>query len=173
LYGAVFILTKSSVLIVSESCTTTFQNNTAIDYGGVFYIVTEEFLMQIKTFSEFLTNTRHGTEFKSMTNCFIQVERIRSKKMLTFTGNSAGKGGDVIFGGLVALGWDESIMMNCWDSFQNVSDLANQSTASLISSAPSRVCLCQDSQKDCLIVADPKTHTIYPGETITIPSKAF
>ena len=109
LYGAVFILTKSSVLIVSESCTTTFQTNTAIDYGGVFYIVTEEFLIQSKTFSEVLTNTsRHGTEFKSMTNCFIQVERIRSRKMLTFTGNSAGKGGDVIFGGLVALGWDKT-----------------------------------------------------------------
>ena len=44
-----------------------------------------------------------------------------------------------------------------------------QSTASLIT-APSRVCLCQDSQKDCLIVVDPKTHTIYPGETITIPA---
>ena len=170
LYGAVFILTKSSVLIVSESCTTTFQNNTAIDYGGVFYIVTEEFLIQSKTFSEVLTNTRHGTEFKSMTNCFIQVEGKRSRRMLTFTSNSAGKGGDVIFGGLVALGWDKSIMMNCWDSFQNMSDLAKQSTASLISSAPSRVCLCQDSQKDCLIVADPKTHTIYSGETITIPA---
>ena len=51
-----------------------------------------------------------------------------------------------------------------------MSDLSKQNGTSVISSAPSRVCLCQDSQHDCLIVADPTTHTIYPGETLVIPA---
>ena len=90
------------------------------------------------------------------------------KKRLKFSGNRAGKGGDIVFGGLVALGWDGNV--NCLDSFKNMSDLSEQSGTSVISSVPSRVCLCQDSQPECLMVADPMTHTIYPGETITIPA---
>ena len=49
--------------------------------------------------------------------------------------------------------------------------MSQQSGLSLISSAPSRVCLCNETgQPDCLTVADPTTRVIYPGQTITIPA---
>ena len=69
----------------------------------------------------------------------------------------------------MALGYDGD--WNCLLRFKNISDMSQQSGLSLISSAPSRVCLCNDSgQPDCLTVADPTTHVIYPGKTITIPA---
>ena len=92
----------------------------------------------------------------------------RSKHKLTFTNNTAGKGGDVVYGGLVALGYDGD--WNCLLGFKNISDMSQQNSLSVITSAPSRVCLCYDAQPDCLTVADPTTLTIYPGETITIPA---
>ena len=163
LYGAAFVLVQSSVVIFSES---TFQNNSAIDYGGVFYIITEEFFTRSKSLFDIRTQAHVGSETKSTTNCFLRVEGVRSKVILHFTGNTAGKGGDVLFGGLVALGWDGDV--NCLDSFKSISDFSGQNEASVISSAPSRVCLCRDLQKACLIVADPTTHIIYPGETLVI-----
>ena len=104
----------------------------------------------------------------SSTECFIHIESDIQEKRLIFAGNRADKGGDVLFGGLVALGWDGNT--NCLDSFKHVSDLSEQSGTSVISSAPSRVCLCWDSQPECLMVADPTTHSIYPGETLVIPA---
>ena len=166
LYGAVFVLVQSSVMIFSESCNATFQNNSAIDYGGVFYIITEEFFARSKTLYDIRTRAHVGSETKSTTNCFFQIEGVWSNKILNFVGNTAGKGGDVLFGGLVALGWDGDV--NCLDSFKSISDFSGQNEASVISSAPSCVCLCRELQKDCLIVADPTTHTIYPGETLVI-----
>ena len=60
---------------------------------------------------------------------------------------------------------------NCLLSFKNISDMSQQSGLSLISSAPSRVCLCNEAgQPDCLTVADPTTRVMYPGQTITIPT---
>ena len=68
----------------------------------------------------------------------------------------------------MALGYDGD--WNCLLSFKNISDMSQQSGLSLISSAPSRVCLCNETgQPDCLTVADPKTRMIYPGQTITMP----
>ena len=168
LYGGVFVLTQSSKLLFSEFSYVTFQNNSAVDYGGVFYISTKEFFIRSKSLSDIKARTQFGSETKTTTNCFFQVEGERSKITLPFAGNTAGKGGDVLFGGLVALGWDGSV--SCLDSFKNISDFSAQNATSVISSAPSRVCLCRDSQKDCLIVADLVTHTIYPGETLVIPA---
>ena len=161
LLGAVFLLTGSSKLSVSESCVATFHNNSAIDYGGVFYIITEE------TPTSSITLTDENS-IVSVTNCFFHVENRSLDTRLYFSGNTAGKGGDVLFGGQVALGWDGDV--NCLESFKKTSDLSRQGGTSVISSAPSRVCLCQDSQHDCLILADPTTHTIYPGETLAIPA---
>ena len=69
----------------------------------------------------------------------------------------------------MALGYDGD--WNCLPSFKNISDMSQQSGLSLISSAPSRVCLCNETgQPDCLTVADPSTRAIYPGQRISIPA---
>ena len=121
-----------------------FQNNHGVNQGG-------------------------GSLIISRTECFVHVEGSRSHARLTFINNTAGKGGGVLYGGLVALGYDGD--WNCLLSFKNISDISQQSGLSLISSAPSRVCLCNDtSQPDCLTVADPTTLVMYPGQTITIPA---
>ena len=104
----------------------------------------------------------------SGTECFICVEGDRLKSRLTFTNNTAGKGGDVVYGGLVALGYDG--FWNCLLSFKNISDMSQQNGLAAISSAPSHVCLRHDTQPDCLTVADPTPHIIYPGQTITLPA---
>ena len=167
LYGAVFVFIKSSSIILSESCNATFQNNSAVDYGGVFYIIPEEVPIMSKTSLDIQVGAENRYEFSFITNCFIHVKGARSRTMLTFSGNTAGKGGDVAFGGSVASGWEGDV--NCLDSFKNISDLESQNTTSVISSAPSRVCLCYVSEKDCSIVADPMVHAVYPGETLLIP----
>ena len=99
----------------------------------------------------------------------MHVEGSRSHARFTFINNTAGKGGDVLYGGLVALGYDGD--WNCLFSFKKISNMSRQNGLSLISSTPSRVCLCNETgQPDCLTVADPTTHNIYPGHTITIPA---
>ena len=103
----------------------------------------------------------------SKTQCFVHVEGSRSYPRLTFINNTAGKGGDILYGGLAALGYDGD--WNCLLSLKNISVMSQQSGLSLISSAPSRVCLCTETgQPDCLTVANPTTWEMYPGQTITV-----
>ena len=178
--GTILISSKNSRLITTDYSNIDFQNNHAINYGGVFYITTEElyetsmFLQDIIQFSQrndFYTHDQEvdGSLIISRTECFVRVEGSRSHARLTFINNTAGKGGDVLYGGLVALGYDGD--WNCLHSFKNISDMSQQSGLSLISSAPSRVCLCNETgQPDCLTVADPTTRVMYPGQTITIPA---
>ena len=58
--------------------------------------------------------------------------------------------------------------LNCLDSFKSISNIS-QNGLSLISSDPSRVCLCNGTgQPDCLVLVDPTPRTVYPGQTINI-----
>ena len=167
--GVVLILAKNSLLILTDYSNIQFQNNHAINYGGVFYVTTEELYERRLSLNDIILYLDKGTLFASKTECFMRVEGSRSYPRLTFINNTAGKGGDVLYGGLVALGYDGD--WNCLLSFKNISDMSQQSGLSLISSAPSRVCLCNETDlPDCLTVADPTTCVIYPGQTITIPA---
>ena len=177
--GTVLISAKNSLLIPIDYSNIDFQNNHAINYGGVFYITTEESYqtsMSLQDIIQFSQRNNFNTQVEvdgsliiSRTECFVGVEGSRSHARLTFINNTAGKGGDVLYGGLVALGYDGD--WNCLHSFKNISDISQQSGLSLISSAPSRVCLCNETgQPDCLTVADPTTRVMYPGQTITIPA---
>ena len=51
-------------------------------------------------------NPEGSTLIISRTECFVHVEGSRSHARLTFINNTAGKGGDVLYGGLLALGYD-------------------------------------------------------------------
>ena len=171
LVGTALHLSHSSVLVISETSTIKFESNHAVNYGGSVYIDTEERYGE----SAFIQNTSifaFTPLVTTNTRCFIQVEGDRSQARLIYVNNTAGRGGDVVYGGLVALGYDGD--WNCLQSFKNVSDLTQQNNSSVISSAPSRVCLCQNDHfeypDDCLRVADPHTYSIYPGQTITLPA---
>ena len=169
LSGTALIFAENSLLIITDSSNIHFQNNHAINYGGVLYISTEESYETSMTLQDITEFNGGGSLLASRTECFVHVEGSRSHTRLTFINNSAGKGGDVLYGGLVAFGYDGD--WNCLLSFKNISDMSQQSGLSCISSAPSRVCLCNETrQPDYLTVADPKPLVIYPGETISIPA---
>ena len=88
---------------------------------------------------------------------------------LTFINNTAESGGDILYGGLVATGYDGD--WNCLLSFENISDMTRQSSempSRHITSDPSRVCICHDTRPDCLIVVDTEEHFTYPGQNITL-----
>ena len=168
LSGAALLFVSSSVLVISESSSVRFQNNHALNYGGAIYILTDENYTK-----SVFTNLRDLLFFNPSivtprTRCFLSVEGNRSQARLVFTNNTADKGGDVVYGGLLALGYDGN--WNCLLSFKNISYMSQQNGLSTISSEPSRVCLCHDGQPDCLTVADPITRNIYPGQTITVPA---
>ena len=167
--GAAFIVSRSSVLIVSELSNVVFHNNSASQYGAAIYIVTEE-LPETSILLGDLINVYTGISSfidTTGTQCFIQVNATRSNTAhLTFINNTAVEGGDVVYGGLIAAGYDGD--WNCLLSFKNISDMMDQSSVRQITAAPSRVCLCHDTSPDCLIVVDPTSHTIYPGETLTV-----
>ena len=164
--GTILISAKTSILITTDHSNVQFQKNHAINYGGVFYINAEESYGRSVSLQDIIQSKEGGSLITSRTGCFVHVEGIRSHARFTFINNTAGRGGNVLYGGLVALGYDGD--WNCLLSFKNTSDMSQQSSLSFISS---RVCLCNESgHPDCLTVADPTTRVIYPGQTITIPA---
>ena len=153
--GTAFILAQDSILKLRENSHIYFLSNHALVTGGVFYID---------------TNINYNYNLNSVlsrsTNCFLHVEGSRSQQRFAFVNNTAGEGGDILYGGDVALGLDGQ--WNCLDSFKNISNIS-QNGLSLISSDPSRVCLCNGTgQPDCLTLADPTPNSIYPGQSTNI-----
>ena len=167
LSGTAFIFERSSKLIISDDSYIIFCNNHASNYGGAIHVHTEDVQNTSISLQDIITDNPDSPMIVSKTECFVHVEGSRLDTSLIFINNTAGKGGDVLYGGLVALGYDED--WNCLLGFKNVSDISQQSGLSLISSDPSRMCLCSTfGQPDCLTVADPTPRVIYPGQTITI-----
>ena len=165
LAGTAFVLAKDSIITLMENSYLHLINNHATNHGGVFYIINEEFFLAGDLLNE--NGAIHNAPvFYPQTTCFLNVKGSRLHTRLTFVNNTAGKGGDILYGGLVALGWDSD--WNCLNSFKNSSNIS-QTSLSLISSAPYRVCLCNVAgEPDCLTAADPNTHYIYPGQTIPL-----
>ena len=168
--GAALTLSGKSVVIVSENCNVLFKSNHVTQYGVAFHITLEQVFDTGMLISEVFSE--YPSQFDaSQTNCFLRVEGFRGQTpRLTFINNTAEKGGDVLYGGLVASGYDRD--WNCLLSFKNISDMSRQSSQQpfkRITSEPSRVCLCHDEVPDCLIVVDPTVHSLYPGETLTLP----
>ena len=164
--GTAFILVQKSILRLAENSHIHFSNNRAINVGGIFYITDNmnKLKHELMTYFSFTTT---GHRMLAST-CFLNVEGERSQVRMTFVNNSAGKGGDIVYGGQVALGLDGG--WNCLESFKNISNIS-QSGLSLITSDPSRVCLCNETgQPDCLTLVDPTPHSIYPGQSVTIPA---
>ena len=148
--GTAFVLLRNSIIHLAESSHVYFSNNLATNTGGVFYIVSDVYL--------------GGFTVEHI--CFLNTEGRRSKTRFTFVNNSAGKGGDILYGGYVGYSLDKD--WNCLDSFKTISNIS-QSGLSLISSDQSRTCLCNEhGHPDCLVLADPTTHIMYPGQTLTI-----
>ena len=176
--GAAFIFSKSSVLVVSEHSEVIFQNIHASHYGAAFFIVTEELteasisiesINMLDNLFLYQTMAPPKTSMSTVIHCFVQVQGNRQQPQLVFINNTAERGGDVVYGGLVALGYDGD--WNCLLSFKKISDVTEQSSempSRRITSAPSRVCICRDDRPDCLMVVDTTSRVLYPGQTMTV-----
>ena len=157
--GTAFVLIYDSILTSAENSHIYFLNNHATNSGGVFYITNNHVYL-----------LRYKKHYYTRSTCFLNTEGKRSQERFTFVNNSAGKGGDILYGGNVALGFDGE--QNCLVSFNNISNIS-QNGLSLISSDPLRVCLCYGKgQPDCTVVFDPTPRTAYPGQTINISAVA-
>ena len=152
--GTAFILVKDSILTSAENSHIYFLNNRATNIGGVFHITSNSMYL-----------VSYGTVYPTNT-CFLNIEGSRFQSRFTFANNSAGIGGDILYGGQVAFGLDGK--WNCLESFKNISNIS-QNGLSVVSSDPLRVCLCNGTgQPDCPVLVDPKPRTVYPGQTINI-----
>ena len=170
--GAMAFYGKSYMSVNSENETQiVFINNYAEQFGGAIFVQQTE---DVPCFLQLATHY-------SKTKCpdLKTVHRFS----FVFTNNTAHNGGDAIYGGSLyhcTAGYCKRkirktivsvpilgatiFVINYWNLVQY--DTGHHSNISLISSAPSRVCLCEDGQPDCLTVFKNQAH--YPGETFSI-----
>ena len=153
-FGTTFMLVQGSIIRLVRNTSIMFKNNYATNVGGVFYIG--------------LNDYSYLGDASSHRECFLNTPVDRSQIQFTFVNNSAGLGGDILYGGQVAFALDGD--WNCLESFENISTItAYQNDFSSISSKPSRVCFCNESTiPDCMIFSYTKIHSFYPGQNVYI-----
>ena len=149
--GAGVIIAKQSNITLSEDSRVVFRGNHAVSSGGAIYIVSGE-----------------DIPVEDNRWCFLHVKGNRSQPHMTFSDNWAGKAGDVLYGGHLAIGYN-GIEKNCLQNFLNASDIAEQKSLSVVASESSRVCLCDTETElpDCLSIHS-EPQTLYPGETLSL-----
>ena len=153
--GAAMILQQKSVIKLALNSSLLFIGNHATSVGGAVYVD---------------SNTFYGVDSENSET--ITLYSVCSFQFLgngpIFINNSAGNGGDVVYGGHMGLA-NAAYGSNCLTQFKQVSVINQTNTMSVISSQPSRVCLCNSTgQPDCLTIFH--SHTVYPGESISLPA---
>ena len=165
--GTPLMVTNSRINLYGELH---FTNNTAREGGGIHFYG-NSVMYPIKAHVHFTNNHARATGGAiqisnnmvdppfSGTICFLPVA-----VPLIFSNNTAGIGGDIIYGGSLDLNGN-----NCIGSIKknsNFSQDGQRSNLSWISSTPSRVCLCESKNPDCLKFT--KFVSVFPGETIEL-----
>ena len=152
--GTAFILVQNSILILADNCRVYFVNNHATNTGGVFALSNNEQVYDV------ILNVLQ------IQPCFFHPGIYVNKTRFWFGNNSAGNGGDILYGGNIAFQFIK--YTNCLELFKRISNIS-ETSLSLLSSDPLRVCLCnQSGLPDCMLLVDPTPHSIYPGQTISI-----
>ena len=156
--GPAFVLNGGSTLTPTRNSHIYFVNNHATNVGGVIYVANN--------------NVHYEKDSVSLkrSTCFLTPkDRLTlHHKRFTFVNNSAGKGGDILYGGDILLGYEKLTRRNCLVILKLLSSIL-QNGLSLISSEPLRACFCNENgHPDCLLLAEHKPHSIYPGQTINI-----
>ena len=168
--GGAMVFHKEGYMSVSLEKKTEilFINNYAEHVGGAIFAKESETnqepcFLQLTTYS-----MRNCSDFKKSNHLSI-----------VFTNNTAHNGGDAIYGASLY----NCIAAHCKDEYDSIPilgayifitnywnlvqyDTGHHSNLSLISSAPSRVCLCEDGQPDCLTAFVNNAHC--PGEKFSI-----
>ena len=192
--GALFV--EDSIVGVMSLASLTFSNNTGYNGGALALIGNSHIKLQAPIQVQFLQN--HAMHYGGaiylndysveafnkgkLPNCFFEVKGIlfditspfllQKLGALTLEKNTAKQAGSILYGGWVDLCYakTDSIYSHygteVFDQiFQNHDD---NNDLSVISSNPTRVCICVNSIPNCSITK--YTVTAYPGKTFQIPA---
>ena len=171
--GGAITLTGDSIIYLEANSSVVFASNHAYHYGGAIYYV-----------DEYTKDFGPETELSKCFYGILTTEVAFTKDLrgiyssIHFYNNTAGFAGTAIYGGWIdtckfriilskysILCYQNSLFDSLFHFHQPTQQL------SLISSGPTRVCLCTNmSIPDCSITE--YTITAYPGETLTIPAVA-
>ena len=163
--GALAFYGESAVYIANNT-DVTFLNNTAESMGGAVLVRNPLPYVTHSCFLQFLAiNTSSQC---SRCNCFLPQISIK------FINNTAKEGGNEIYGASVFDCWIEDLhCVRLQLLIENTNHLhfepSLQSDTSVISSDPTRVCLCEGGKPSCTLVFNSgPNYTHYPGEEFFI-----
>ena len=149
--GGAMVFVLGSRMKLTQNANVVFVGNHATTTGGAIYIT----LSNVLTSDEFLTSGE----------CFLQYEFLAR---LLFINNSAGQGGDVLYGNTPGEFHppDKETNIPCQSAFREISNM-EPNTLSQIASNPIRVCICNNNKPDCHMFSI-STDPIFPGQRIII-----
>ena len=171
-------LSGDSTLYLEANSSVTFVRNHAYHYGGAIYYVDdyiEKFDLLVRCFYGILATVTEP--LATLRNVFHYV--LKTHIAIEFYNNTAEFAGSAIYGGWVDLcslyinypviDYASISRSSVFDSLFHFHQPTQQ--LSLVSSNPTRVCLCTNTSiPDCNVTE--YTITTYPGETLTIPAVA-
>ena len=175
--GAAMLLVVGSTMKLLQNGSIYFVNNTADFEGGAIYLDS--------------SNSYGYNSQSTLPDCFLQVEQADLHKGLIFMNNSAGQGGDALYGRILGFYQQtRNVSLNCSSLFDkqklaclfgeqfneyyiNCSVLFTEvssitpNTLSQVASDPTRVCICNNGTPACHMTSmavDP----IFPGQSFSI-----
>ena len=167
--GMAFI--DGSFLVLHNGCRMVFKDNRADNVGGVWYVSNEG------------ENLHTFVAFRPVHSCFItlhdlpisEAELSRLNVAMQFINNTARNGGNVLYGGEIDFctiandGTLRYIVVFGFDllSQEHVFFYEPSNDSSRLSSAPTRVCLCDNGVANCLKLFT-TVHGLYPGQTFSV-----
>ena len=159
--GAAMLFLRNSFVSVSENSSILFLNNQATATGGAIHLVTNDYYL----------STSVGLIARS--KCLLDIGTGR----FIFRNNTAGQGGDVLYGGSLGRActgynseseYRSNIRCNsCLKELLNISDVFPK-TLSFVTSDPSRVCFCKYGTPDCFTFFHPIPISIHSGQTVML-----
>ena len=194
--GAIFV--EDSIVSVIPLASLIFSNNTGYNGGALALIGNSHITLQAPIQVQFLQN--HAMHYGGaiylndysveifnkgkLPNCFFEVKGIlfditspfplQKLGALTLEKNTAQQAGSILYGGWVDLCYAKTDSIYSYygtEVFDQIFTKHNDNDdLSVVSSNPTRVCICVNSTQNCNITQ--YNFTAYPGETFQIPAVA-
>ena len=162
--GSALAFYGESAVYIANNTDVTFLNNTAENVGGAVFVRNPLSYVTHSCFLQFLNTSSQC----SGCNCSLPQSN------LNFINNTAKEGGNAIYGASVFNCWLEDLHCTrlhllIHNSNHLYFEPSLQSDTSVISSDPTRVCLCEDGKPSCALVFNSgPNYTHYPGEEFSI-----
>lgn len=160
--GAAMLFLQNSFFTVLDKSSILFLNNEAISTGGAIHVVANEYYIP----------TSDG--LKALSKCILSNT---STGRFIFINNTAGQGGDALYGGALGRACtaynsisDYKSNITCNSCLRELLELSHiePATLSSITSDPSRVCFCSDGTPDCFRIFHTIPTAIHSGQTVMI-----